>query len=105
MSMFLLDLTLIDVSFVHYVSSMVAASAIYVSRGLLGVEDGEWNRALSHYTKYSEKDLDPCVRAMRKMLSKMKNSKFQVSGTLQSTYFIPTFDTTTKFIITIIYLA
>ena len=79
MSMFLLDLTLIDVSFVHYVSSMLAASAIYVSRGLLEVEDGEWNRALSHYTKYSERDLLPCVRALRKMLSKMKKSKFQVS--------------------------
>ena len=77
--MFLLDLTLVDVSFVHFVSSLLAASAIYVSRGLLGVEGGEWNKSLAHYTKYSEKDLEPCVRAMRKMLSKMKSSKLMVS--------------------------
>ena len=79
MSMYLLDLALTEVAFVHFVASLLAASAIYVSRGLLAAQGGEWNKSLAHYTKYSEKDLESCVKAMRRMLSKRKNSKFQVS--------------------------
>ena len=86
--MYLLDLALTEVTFVHFVASMLAASAIYVSRGLLGAQGGEWNKSLAHYTKYSENDLEDCVKALRKMLCKRKDSKFQVSTICKHSYII-----------------
>lgn len=74
MSMYLLDLTLTEVAFVHFYPSLLAASAIYVSRELLACDE-IWNPAFAHYTKYSEKDLDECVRALKRILSKLHKMK------------------------------
>lgn len=78
MSMYLLDLTLTEIVFVHFYPSLLAASAIYLSRELLGC-DVLWDQAFAHYTKYSEKDLGDCVRALKRSLSKLQKSKFTVS--------------------------
>ncbi|XP_045187579.2 G2/mitotic-specific cyclin-B2-like [Mercenaria mercenaria] len=75
MSMYLLDLTLTEATFVHFYHSLLAASAIYISRELLGC-DVLWDQAFAHYTKYSENDLSECVRAMKRTLSKLNKSKF-----------------------------
>ncbi|XP_052809179.1 uncharacterized protein LOC128237629 [Mya arenaria] len=80
MSVFLLDLTLTELSYVHFCPSMLAASAIYVARGLLACAE-LWNPSFVHYTKYTEKDLDECVRMIRKSLSKLGKSKFQGART------------------------
>ena len=76
--MFLIDLTLTEVCFVHFVPSLLGAGAIYVARGLLGC-DPLWGKAFAHYTKYSEKDLSAVSTALKRLLAKMKKSKFTVS--------------------------
>jgi len=81
MSMFLLDLVLSDIAYVHFYSSILAASAIYVSRELLGC-DKLWDKSFVHYTKYSENDLTDCVRVLKKAISKLSKSKFVVRNWL-----------------------
>ncbi|XP_060590458.1 G2/mitotic-specific cyclin-B2-like [Ruditapes philippinarum] len=76
MSMYFLDLTLTDITFVHFYHSMLAASAIYLSREILGCEI-VWDQAFAHYTKYSENDLSECVKSMKRALAKLhKSNKF-----------------------------
>ena len=79
MAMYFLDLSLVDVCFVRFVSSLKAAAAIYVSRELLGC-DVLWDKSFSHYTKYSEKDLQECARSMRKLMAMAKKSPHTVSN-------------------------
>ncbi|KAL4234811.1 hypothetical protein ACF0H5_006452 [Mactra antiquata] len=75
MSMYLIDITMTDVYFVHIKPSLIAACAIYVSRELLGSKC-YWNKTFTHYTKYSEKDLIGCSQAMKRCLAKTIKSKY-----------------------------
>lgn len=83
MSMFILDLMLTEVDYVHFYPSMLAASAIYVSRDMLGCET-LWDEAFVHYTKYSERDLKDCVKTLRKVISKVHKSKYTVGFHVKS---------------------
>lgn len=77
MSQYLLDLSLTEARFTVYQSSIMAASAMYLSRKLTDIDD-PWNPTLAYYSRYSEKDLAACTKAYSKSLLKLPTSKFQV---------------------------
>lgn len=76
MSQYLLDLSLTEARFTVYQSSIMAASAMYLSRKLTDIDD-PWNPTLAYYSRYSEKDLAACTKAYSKSLLKLPTSKFQ----------------------------
>jgi hypothetical protein len=78
MSQYLLDLSLTDTHFVAFLPSIMAASAMYLSRKLTEVDD-PWNSSLAYYSRYSEKDLLSCTKAYSKALLKARTCKFQVN--------------------------
>ncbi|KAL3873838.1 hypothetical protein ACJMK2_036923 [Sinanodonta woodiana] len=74
MAAYILDLTLTDVKFVHFVPSVVAASAIFVTRIIFDIKE-PWEHSFAYHTKYSQHDLTKCVKKMAKMLLSVKLSK------------------------------
>ncbi|KAK3597813.1 hypothetical protein CHS0354_029373 [Potamilus streckersoni] len=74
MAGYILDLTLTDVKFVHFVPSVVAASAILVTRIIFDIKE-PWEHSFAYHTKYSQHDLTKCVKKMAKMLLSVKLSK------------------------------
>ena len=78
MSQYLLDLSLTGAHFVAFRPSIMAASAMYLSRKLTEVDD-PWNLSLAYYSRYSEKDLLSCTKAYSKALLKAPTCKFQVN--------------------------
>ncbi|XP_033733584.1 cyclin-A1-4-like [Pecten maximus] len=80
LAQYLLDLSLTSVNFTSYVPSMMAASALLMSRKILGRKG--WTTGLGYYTMYAEKDLVRCGNALCRLLLRTTNSKYQVSETL-----------------------
>ena len=76
MSQYLLDLSLTGAHFVVFLPSIMAASAMYLSRKLTEVDD-PWNSSLAYYSRYFEKDLLSCTKAYSKALLKAPTCKFQ----------------------------
>ena len=68
MGKYLMEVTLLDESFLKYTPSMIAAAAIYISRWVHS--NCEWNANLEHYAGYSEKDLQSCVTEIINFLHK-----------------------------------
>ncbi|KHG12484.1 CYCA2-4: Cyclin-A2-4 [Gossypium arboreum] len=58
---YLAELTLIDYGFLNFSPSMVAASAVFLSRWTLDQSCHPWNPTLEHYTTYSLSDLKTTV--------------------------------------------
>ncbi|XP_052211978.1 G2/mitotic-specific cyclin-B2-like [Dreissena polymorpha] len=78
MAVYLLDLLLIEISYVHFFPSVLAASCLYVAREVLGVSGEEvWDRNFMHYTKYSVKDMEACISMVQRALNKQSRSRFQ----------------------------
>jgi cyclin A len=59
---YLAELTLTEYTFLHYLPSMVAASAVFVARLTLYGENNPWTATLRHYTGYRASDLKECVK-------------------------------------------
>lgn len=83
-SQYLLDLSLTGAHFTAFQPSLMAASAMYVARKLVDVNEA-WNPTLAYYSRYSEKDLTACTKAYSKVLLKVASCKFQVIYTNQET--------------------
>lgn len=75
-SQYLLDLSLTGAHFTAYQPSLMAASAMYLARKLVDVNEA-WNPTLAYYSRYSEKELAACTRAYSKVLLKVGTCKFQ----------------------------
>ncbi|XP_069118154.1 G2/mitotic-specific cyclin-B-like [Argopecten irradians] len=75
LAQYLLDLSLTSVNFTVYVPSMMAASALLMSRKIMGKKG--WTTGLGYYTMYAEKDLVTCGNALCKQLLRIPYSKFQ----------------------------
>ena len=61
---YLLELSLLDASFVETPADLMAASAVYLARATLGIRDAHrqiWNTTLIHYTSLEASDLKETV--------------------------------------------
>ncbi|XP_025079811.1 G2/mitotic-specific cyclin-B-like [Pomacea canaliculata] len=75
---YLIDLSLPSVHVVPVAPSLLAASALCLTRKLLLPQEAEcWTPALAFYSKYSEKDLLQTVKLLAKILLRAPDSKYQ----------------------------
>ncbi|CAG8803569.1 20460_t:CDS:2, partial [Cetraspora pellucida] len=65
---YLMEISLVDHNFLPYPPSMIAAAALCFSRKML--HRSEWTANLIHYSTFTEKELEPCIRLMLNYLSK-----------------------------------
>ncbi|XP_020086962.1 cyclin-A2-1-like [Ananas comosus] len=98
---YLAELTLIEYSFLKFLPSAVAASAIFLARWTLDQSDHPWNRTLEHYTSYRNMDLKATVLALHELQLNSKNcplnsirekyrqQKFESVATLTSPKLLP----------------
>ncbi|KAK9923270.1 hypothetical protein M0R45_031699 [Rubus argutus] len=62
---YLAELTLVDYSFLKFVPSMIAASAVFLSKWTLDQSSHPWNPILENYTSYKSSDLKIPVLALQ----------------------------------------
>ncbi|KAJ9549653.1 hypothetical protein OSB04_022196 [Centaurea solstitialis] len=62
---YLAELTLIDYSFVKFLPSLIAASAIFLAKWTLDQDEDPWNATLEHYTGYKVSELKVTVLALQ----------------------------------------
>uniref|UniRef100_A0A0D9Y0C5 Uncharacterized protein n=1 Tax=Leersia perrieri TaxID=77586 RepID=A0A0D9Y0C5_9ORYZ len=70
---YLAELTLVDYSFLKFLPSVVAASAVFLARWTLDQSDLPWNRTLEHYTSYKSSEIQTCVCALRELQHNTSN--------------------------------
>ncbi|APA14744.1 hypothetical protein SS1G_06752 [Sclerotinia sclerotiorum 1980 UF-70] len=59
---YLMEISLLDHRFMKYLPSHVAAASMYLARLIL--EKGEWDPVLTHYSGYSEDEIEPVFQLM-----------------------------------------
>eukprot|EP00158_Paraphelidium_tribonemae_P006470 Partr_v1_DN27832_c1_g2_i1_m23265 putative g2 mitotic-specific len=68
MGKYLMEITLLDECFIKYPPSLIAASAMFISRIIYGNND--WSPNMAHYAGYEEDELEQCVIAIVNALRK-----------------------------------
>ncbi|KAF7035992.1 hypothetical protein CFC21_046757 [Triticum aestivum] len=63
------ELSLLEYSLLAYPPSLVAASAIFLSKFILQPAKHPWNSTLAHYTQYKPSELCDCVKALHRLFS------------------------------------
>ncbi|CAN6573252.1 unnamed protein product [Malus baccata var. baccata] len=63
----LAELTLVDYSFLNFLPSVIAASAVFLSKWTLDQSSHPWNPILEHYTSYKPVDLKITVLALQEL--------------------------------------
>ncbi|KAL0803624.1 hypothetical protein Bca101_096114 [Brassica carinata] len=58
---YLSELSLLDYSFVKFLPSLLAASAVFLARFIIRPKQHPWSQMLEEYTKYKASDLQQCV--------------------------------------------
>ncbi|XP_057799552.1 cyclin-A2-1-like [Salvia miltiorrhiza] len=93
---YLAELTLIEYSFLKYLPSLTAASAIFLARWTLDQSDHPWNPTLEHYTRFKAPELKNTVLELQDLQlntkggdlsairEKYKQTKFKCVSTLRS---------------------
>lgn len=69
---YIIERVLQDSSLTNYLPSMIAASAIYISREKLGKP--AWSDTLTYYTRYDVDEIQGCIDAIKTVLSKKDDS-------------------------------
>ncbi|XP_048443107.1 cyclin-A2-4-like isoform X1 [Pyrus x bretschneideri] len=64
---YLAELTLVDYSFLNFLPSAIAASAVFLSKWTLDQSSHPWNPILEHYTLYKPLDLKITVLALQEL--------------------------------------
>ncbi|XP_075522537.1 cyclin-A2-2-like [Primulina tabacum] len=89
------ELTLIEYSFLKFLPSLIAASAVFLARWTLDQSDHPWNPTLEYYTMYKTSDLKHAVLELHDLQlntktctlhairEKYKQSKFKSVSTLR----------------------
>ncbi|CAI9755630.1 unnamed protein product [Fraxinus pennsylvanica] len=93
---YLAELTLTEYSFLEFLPSLVAASAVFLARWTLDQIFHPWNSTLEHYTNYKASEMKTTVLALQDLQlnthgcklhairEKYKQSKFKCVSTLRS---------------------
>ncbi|XP_073133940.1 cyclin-A2-1-like [Henckelia pumila] len=92
---YLAELTLIEYSFLKFLPSLIAASAVFLARWTIDQSDHPWNPTLEYYTMYKTSDLKHTVLELHDLQlntktcklnairEKYKQSKFKCVSTLR----------------------
>ncbi|KAG6382987.1 hypothetical protein SASPL_157279 [Salvia splendens] len=64
---YLAELTLVEYSFLKYLPSVTAASAIFLARWTLDQSDDPWNPTLEHYTRHKASELKSTVLELQEL--------------------------------------
>lgn len=64
---FLAELTLTEYSFIGYLPSLVAASAVFLAKVTLDPTRKPWNATLKHYTRFQPSELRTCVKEIHEL--------------------------------------
>ena len=59
---YLMEISLLDHRFMHYLPSHIAAASMFLARSIL--ERGEWDATLTHYAGYTEEEIEPVFKLM-----------------------------------------
>ena len=59
---YLMEISLLDHRFMHYLPSHIAAASMFLARSIL--ERGEWDATLTHYAGYNEEEIEPVFKLM-----------------------------------------
>ncbi|KAI3996196.1 hypothetical protein MKX01_022690 [Papaver californicum] len=93
---YLAELTLVDYSFLKFLPSLIAASAVFLAQWTLDQSSYPWNSTLEHYTNYKVPDMKITVLALQDLhlntsscplnaiREKYKNQKYKSVATLTS---------------------
>ncbi|KAL3650868.1 hypothetical protein CASFOL_007271 [Castilleja foliolosa] len=93
---YLAELTLIDYSFLKYLPSIIAASAVFLAKWTLDQSELPWNPTLEYYTRHKTSELKSAVLELQNLQlntnaytlnairEKYKQSKFKSVSTLRS---------------------
>ncbi|GER29543.1 cyclin [Striga asiatica] len=93
---YLAELTVTDYSFLKYLPSMIAASAVLLAKWTLDQSEHPWNRILEYYTRHKMSELKPVVLELQNLQLnpsgnmsgavrlKYKHSRFKCVSTLRS---------------------
>ncbi|KAG6608177.1 Cyclin-A2-1, partial [Cucurbita argyrosperma subsp. sororia] len=94
---YLAELSLVEYSFLKFLPSLIAASAVFLARWTLDQSDHPWNPTLEHYTCYNASELKTVVLALQDLQlntsgsslnairEKYKHPKFKCVAKLTST--------------------
>lgn len=93
---YLAELTLLEYSFLKFLPSLIAASAVFLARWTIDQSDNPWNPTLEHYTNYKALELKTTVLALQDLQlnvsgcvlnairEKYKQAKFKSVASLRS---------------------
>lgn len=73
---YLIELVLIDVKFLKYLPSLLAAASVYLGRAITG-KTPLWTSTLHHYSTYSESIVRECALEMNELLKKSHSSSLK----------------------------
>eukprot|EP00020_Sapocribrum_chincoteaguense_P000147 CAMPEP_0170750628 /NCGR_PEP_ID=MMETSP0437-20130122/11030_1 /TAXON_ID=0 /ORGANISM="Sexangularia sp." /LENGTH=353 /DNA_ID=CAMNT_0011089631 /DNA_START=32 /DNA_END=1090 /DNA_ORIENTATION=- len=78
LSKYITELALIDYAMLNFKPSLIAASAVYIARAMVG-RTPLWNDTLHYYTHFNDSDLFDCVRTLNALVCKQAapNNKLQ----------------------------
>lgn len=71
---YLAELTLTEYSFLKFLPSLIAASAVFLARWALDQSNHPWNPTLEHYTSYKVSRLKPTVLGLQELLHNTNGS-------------------------------
>ncbi|KAG4933962.1 hypothetical protein JHK87_047964 [Glycine soja] len=69
---YLAELTLVEYSFLQFLPSLIAASAVLLARWTLNQSEHPWNSTMEHYTNYKVSELKTTVLALADLQHDMK---------------------------------
>eukprot|EP00127_Corallochytrium_limacisporum_P003957 Clim_evm6s156 gene=Clim_evmTU6s156 len=62
MAKYIMELSLIDYKFIHFLKSEIAAASLWLSIHILNV--AEWNDTTTYYSRYEEHEIKECILAL-----------------------------------------
>lgn len=74
MSIFILEISLLDVKCLRYMPSLLAASSLYSARKVILKNENFWDGNLEFYTSYSVNQMEDCVASLYNILKNIPNS-------------------------------
>jgi hypothetical protein len=84
---YLIELVLIDVKFLKYPPSLLAAASVYLGRAMTG-KSPLWNSTLHHYSTYADSMVRDCALEMNELLKKSHSSSLKA---IRKKYSLPKF--------------
>merc|ERR1712226_1626919 len=74
--LYVLELTLLHLRFLRFRPSLVVCAAVLMSNEIIDRRP-VWPAAMSHYTKLSEGQLQPCLAGLRQVLAAARDAQLQ----------------------------